>query len=189
MIANASGLHARCNAGRAVMGRPAGFHHNQADRAFGEPALELRTGKAMLFDDLPRASSATAIWNTLLAKSTATVVASISDSSRQTPIPIPMSTGCVLDSGYGFRVECSTTTTVRPRECLDRVLGYYDGRAYRYAYDEPEAYAAGERYFPDGMAAPTFYVPTDRRARGEDPGQVRAPQGARRGGRPGSGEA
>ena len=68
-----------------------------------------------------------------------------------------------LDSGYGFRVECSTNTTVRPRECLDRVLGYYDGRAYRYAHDEPEAYATGERYFPDGMAAPTFYVPTDRR--------------------------
>ena len=36
-------------------------------------------------------------------------------------------------------------------------------RLYRYAHDEPEAYATGERYFPDGMAAPTFYVPTDRR--------------------------
>src|SRR5512134_1741964 len=89
MLANASGLNARCSAGRAVMGRPAGFHHNQADRAVGEPALELRTGKAMLFDDLPRASSATAIWNTLLAKSTATVVACISDSSRQTPATAP----------------------------------------------------------------------------------------------------
>jgi putative ATPase len=39
-------------------------------------------------------------------------------------------------------------------------LGY--GRTYRYAHDEPEAYAAGERYFPDGMATPVFYMPTDR---------------------------
>jgi putative ATPase len=39
-------------------------------------------------------------------------------------------------------------------------LGY--GAAYRYAHDESEAYAAGERYFPDGMAAPNWYRPTDR---------------------------
>jgi len=43
---------------------------------------------------------------------------------------------------------------------LMKELGY--GRAYRYAHDEPEAYAAGERYFPDGMPVPTFYAPTDR---------------------------
>jgi putative ATPase len=43
---------------------------------------------------------------------------------------------------------------------LMKELGY--GRAYRYAHDEPEAYAAGEHYFPDGMEAPTLYAPTDR---------------------------
>ena len=43
---------------------------------------------------------------------------------------------------------------------LMKELGY--GRAYRYAHDEPEAYAAGEGYFPDDMATPTFYEPTDR---------------------------
>jgi putative ATPase len=43
---------------------------------------------------------------------------------------------------------------------LMKGLGY--GRTYRYAHDEPEAYAAGERYFPDDMEAPTFYEPTDR---------------------------
>src|SRR5204863_9577094 len=32
---------------------------------------------------------------------------------------------------------------------LMKDLGY--GRDYRYAHDEPEAYAAGENYFPDGM--------------------------------------
>jgi putative ATPase len=43
---------------------------------------------------------------------------------------------------------------------LMKELGY--GAAYRYAHDESEAYAAGERYFPDGMAAPNWYRPTDR---------------------------
>ena len=39
-------------------------------------------------------------------------------------------------------------------------LGY--GRQYRYAHDEPEAYAAGESYFPEGMDPREFYRPTDR---------------------------
>ena len=36
------------------------------------------------------------------------------------------------------------------------------GKAYRYAHDEPEAYAAGERYFPDGMAPEQYYRPVAR---------------------------
>lgn len=35
------------------------------------------------------------------------------------------------------------------------------GQAYRYAHDEPHGYAAGERYFPDGLGA-SFYRPVDR---------------------------
>ncbi len=42
---------------------------------------------------------------------------------------------------------------------LMKQLGH--GHAYRYAHDEPHAYAAGEHYFPDGLN-PTFYQPTDR---------------------------
>jgi len=42
---------------------------------------------------------------------------------------------------------------------LMKDLGY--GRDYRYAQDEPGAYAAGERYLPDGVAG-DFYHPTDR---------------------------
>jgi putative ATPase len=38
-------------------------------------------------------------------------------------------------------------------------LGY--GRDYRYAHDEPEAYAAGETYFPAGLSE-RFYEPTER---------------------------
>lgn len=36
------------------------------------------------------------------------------------------------------------------------------GKAYRYAHDEPEAYAAGEDYFPQGLAGTRFYFPADR---------------------------
>jgi putative ATPase len=43
---------------------------------------------------------------------------------------------------------------------LMKELGY--GREYRYAHEEEGAYAAGENYFPDGMAPPAFYEPTPR---------------------------
>ena len=43
---------------------------------------------------------------------------------------------------------------------LMKDLGY--GRDYRYAHDEPDAYAAGENYFPDDMKKPEFYRPTER---------------------------
>jgi putative ATPase len=43
---------------------------------------------------------------------------------------------------------------------LMKQLGH--GRDYRYAHDEPEAYAAGESYFPDGMAPQRWYRPTER---------------------------
>jgi len=42
---------------------------------------------------------------------------------------------------------------------LMKELGY--GKAYRYAHDEPHAYAAGEQYFPDDMPARHYYVPTE----------------------------
>jgi len=43
---------------------------------------------------------------------------------------------------------------------LMRELGH--GHAYRYAHDEPEAYAAGENYFPPGLRPPRFYRPSPR---------------------------
>jgi len=39
-------------------------------------------------------------------------------------------------------------------------LGY--GKGYRYAHDEPDAYAAGEHSLPDGMPPTRFYEPTER---------------------------
>ena len=43
---------------------------------------------------------------------------------------------------------------------LMKELGH--GHAYRYAHDEPNAYAAGESYLPDGMAEPGWYRPVPR---------------------------
>jgi putative ATPase len=48
---------------------------------------------------------------------------------------------------------------------LMKELGY--GRRYRYAHDEPEAYAAGENYFPEGVGRRRYYVPTDRGLEGK----------------------
>jgi len=41
------------------------------------------------------------------------------------------------------------------------------GKAYRYAHDEPDAYAAGENYFPEGMPPVTWYQPTPRGLEGK----------------------
>jgi putative ATPase len=43
---------------------------------------------------------------------------------------------------------------------LMKELGY--GKLYRYAHDEPEAYAAGETYLPDGMPEQGWYQPVER---------------------------
>ena len=43
---------------------------------------------------------------------------------------------------------------------LMKSLGF--GREYRYAHDEPEAHAAGETYFPEGMPEVNWYRPTER---------------------------
>ena len=43
---------------------------------------------------------------------------------------------------------------------LMKEIGY--GKGYRYAHDEPDAYAAGERYLPDEMPDRRYYVPAPR---------------------------
>ncbi|MES2217849.1 MAG: replication-associated recombination protein A [Pseudomonadota bacterium] len=43
---------------------------------------------------------------------------------------------------------------------LMKELGY--GKEYRYAHDEPEAYAAGENYFPETMSPREYYHPVPR---------------------------
>ena len=48
---------------------------------------------------------------------------------------------------------------------LMKELGY--GKLYRYAHDEPDAYAAGETYLPEGMREPGWYQPTPRGLEGK----------------------
>ena len=43
---------------------------------------------------------------------------------------------------------------------LMKELGH--GHEYRYAHDEPHAYAAGEKYLPEGMREPGWYQPVNR---------------------------
>lgn len=43
---------------------------------------------------------------------------------------------------------------------LMKQMGY--GVEYRYAHDEPDAYAAGQTYFPEGVDPPQWYQPTNR---------------------------
>jgi len=43
---------------------------------------------------------------------------------------------------------------------LMKELGY--GKAYRYAHDEPDAFAAGENYFPEEIGERNYYQPAER---------------------------
>jgi putative ATPase len=43
---------------------------------------------------------------------------------------------------------------------LMKELGYSEG--YRYAHNEPQAYAAGEDYFPEELEPRRYYEPVDR---------------------------
>jgi putative ATPase len=43
---------------------------------------------------------------------------------------------------------------------LMKEIGY--GKGYRYAHNEPDAFAAGERYFPEGMEERRYYTPVPR---------------------------
>ncbi len=48
---------------------------------------------------------------------------------------------------------------------LMKALDY--GKEYRYAHNEPDAYAAGEDYFPEDLEAIQFYAPTPRGLEGK----------------------
>jgi putative ATPase len=49
------------------------------------------------------------------------------------------------------------------RNAPTRLMQQLDyGKGYRYAHDEPDAYAAGEGYFPEGFGPKRYYEPTNR---------------------------
>jgi putative ATPase len=52
---------------------------------------------------------------------------------------------------------------MRLRNAPTRLMKDLDyGKGYRYAHDEADGFAAGERYLPDGMPEPGFYRPVER---------------------------
>ena len=57
----------------------------------------------------------------------------------------------------------SRPVPLRLRNAPTKLMKELDyGKGYRYAHDETDAFAAGERYFPDNMPDVTWYEPTDR---------------------------
>ncbi len=59
--------------------------------------------------------------------------------------------------------DASRPVPLRLRNAPTRLMqGLGHGEGYRYAHDEAGAYAAGERYLPDGMPDVTWYAPTER---------------------------
>src|SRR5262249_54372986 len=57
----------------------------------------------------------------------------------------------------------SRPVPLRLRNAPTKLMKQLDyGKGYRYAHDEQDAFAAGERYLPDAMPDVSFYQPTDR---------------------------
>lgn len=57
----------------------------------------------------------------------------------------------------------SRPVPLRLRNAPTRLMKDLDyGRGYRYAHDEAEGFAAGERYWPDDLPAQSFYRPVER---------------------------
>ena len=65
----------------------------------------------------------------------------------------------LADARSGGSLEVPVHLRNAPTKLM-KELGY--GREYRYAHDEPEAYAAGEHYFPEEMTARNYYQPVPR---------------------------
>jgi putative ATPase len=49
------------------------------------------------------------------------------------------------------------------RNAPTRLMKQLDyGKGYRYAHDEPDGFAAGERYLPEGLEEQRWYEPSGR---------------------------
>jgi putative ATPase len=68
-------------------------------------------------------------------------------------------TAALQDAKAGGSLEVPLHLRNAPTRLLQE-LGY--GKQYRYAHDEPEAYAAGETYFPEKLGERRYYQPVQR---------------------------
>jgi len=61
------------------------------------------------------------------------------------------------------RNEGSQEVPLHLRNAPTKLMKELDyGTAYRYAHDEPEGYAAGEKYFPGALGERVYYRPVER---------------------------
>lgn len=62
-----------------------------------------------------------------------------------------------------IRQDTTRAVPLHLRNAPTKLMKQLDyGKGYRYAHDEPDAFAAGETYLPEGMDAPGFYQPVSR---------------------------
>lgn len=62
-----------------------------------------------------------------------------------------------------IRQDTTRAVPLHLRNAPTKLMKQLDyGKGYRYAHDEPDAFAAGETYLPEGMDAPGFYQPVPR---------------------------
>jgi len=134
-----------------------------------DPAYIARRVVRMASEDIgnadPRALSlAIAAWDTLerlgspegeLALAQAVVYLAVAPKSNAVYKAFNAAMADVKESG-------SLEVPLHLRNAPTKLMSELDyGKEYRYAHDEPEAYAAGEQYFPDGHE-PRYYQPVSR---------------------------
>jgi len=88
----------------------------------------------------------------------ATVVVYLACAPKSNAVYVAMSEAMADVSEFGT-LEVPLRLRNAPTRLMKN-LGY--GRDYRYAHDEPEAFAAGERYLPDEMPDRRYYRPVPR---------------------------
>ena len=98
------------------------------------------------------------------SKAAGAIVVFASHRMRLASAPKSNAVETALGSAMAFvREQPSSPVPLRLRNAptkLMAALGH--GKGYRYAHAEEDAYAAGERYFPDEVPEQVFYQPTER---------------------------
>lgn len=71
--------------------------------------------------------------------------------------------GCFFDASKVMFCAKTLPVPMHLRNAPTKLMKEMDyGKNYRYAHDEEDGFSAGENYFPEGMATPSFYRPVAR---------------------------